>query len=225
MVQPNLDRLDIDVVDHRGLLVNSRGIKFCFRFIVDVAVAVHHAQSSYYHGHIDRRDIGVAVLRTIITVLRQTQPQFSSLLDVLIFHAFRMSCCYRKRMPIHSPSYTPFLFKGGGGWSSKLNLSFCNFCVGHSSLSIPGYPHMKKNVQRIRSMEFSKVQGGPWRDNTLFSTFHADHPRNWPQSKVMKSRPHITLNRFRCIQSQLDIKTLFFVSRKNYLRCHFQGYQ
>ena len=78
----------------RGLLVNSRGIKFCFRFIADVAVAVHHAQSSCYHGRIDRRDLGVAVLRTIITVLRQTQPQFSSLLDVLIFHAFCMSCCY-----------------------------------------------------------------------------------------------------------------------------------
>ena len=114
MVQPNLDRLDIDVVDHRGLLVNSRGIKFCFRFIADVAVAVHHARSSYYHGRIDRRDLSVAVLRTIITVLRQTQPQFSSLLDVLIFHALCMSCCYRIRMPIHSPSYTPFVFKGGG---------------------------------------------------------------------------------------------------------------
>ena len=63
----------------------------------------------------DRRDLGVAVLRTIITVLRHTQPQFSSLLDVLIFHAFCMSCCYRIRMPILSPSYTPFLFKGGGG--------------------------------------------------------------------------------------------------------------
>ena len=115
MVQPNLDRLDIDVVDHRGLLVNSRGIKFCFRFIVDVAVAVHHAQSSYYHGRTDRRGLGVAVLRTIITVLRRSQPQFASLLDVLIIHAFCMSCCYRIRMPIHSPSYTPFLFKGGGG--------------------------------------------------------------------------------------------------------------
>ena len=131
------------MVDHRGLLVNSRGINinFCFRFIVDVAVAIHHAQSSYYHGRID---LGVAVVRTIITVLRQTQPQFSSLLDVLMFHAFCMSCCYRIRMPIHSPRYTPFLFKGEEV-SSKLNLSFCNFCVGHSSLSIPGYSHMKKN--------------------------------------------------------------------------------
>ena len=109
------DRLDIDVVDHRGLLVNSHVIKLCFRFVMDVAVAVHHAQSSYYHGRIDRRDIGVAVLQTIIRVLRQTQPQFSSLLDVLIFHAFCMSCCYRIMMPIHNPSNTPFLFKGGGG--------------------------------------------------------------------------------------------------------------
>ena len=98
--------------------------------------------------------------------------------------------------------------------SSKLNLSFCNFCVGHSSLSIPRNPDMKKNDQQLRSGEFSKVRGVPWRDNTLFSTFHADHPRNWPQSKVMNSRPHITLNRFRCIQSQLDNKTLFFFSYK-----------
>ena len=30
---------------------------------------VHYAQFVYYQGHIDRRDIGVAVLRTIITVL------------------------------------------------------------------------------------------------------------------------------------------------------------
>ena len=115
VVQPNLDRLDIDVVEHRGLLVNSHGIKFCFRFIVDVAVAVHHAHSSYYHGRTDRRDIGVAVLRTIIRVLRQTQSQFSFLLDVLILNAFCMSCFYRLMMTIHNPTYTPFLFKGGGG--------------------------------------------------------------------------------------------------------------
>ena len=130
--------MDIDVVDHRGLLVNSRGIKVCFRFITDVAVGVHHAQSSYYHGHIDRRDLGVAVLRTVITVLRQTQPQFSSLLDVLIFHAFCMSCYYRIRMPIHSPSYTPFLFKGGGGVvKAQLILQFScrTFKFVYSSLS------------------------------------------------------------------------------------------
>ena len=114
MVQPNLDRLDIDVVDHRGLLVNTHCIKFCFRFIVDVAVAAHHAQSSYYHGRTDRRDIGVAVLRTSILVLTQTWYPYSSLLDFLILHALCMSCCYRIMMPIHNPSYTPFLFKGGG---------------------------------------------------------------------------------------------------------------
>ena len=170
-------------------------------------MAVHHAQSSYYHGRIDKSDLGVAVLRTIITVLRQTEPQFSSLLDVLRFHAFCMSCCYRIRMPIHSPSYTPIFFKGGGGVIKTQLIILRTFKF--------VYPHMKKNDQRLRPGEFSKVRGVPWRDNTLFSTFHADHPRNWPQSEVMKSRPHITLNRFRCIQSQLDIKTLFFASRKN----------
>ena len=111
--QPNLDRLDIDVVDHRGLLVNIHGIKFCFRFIVDVAV--HHAQSSCYHGRTDRRDIVVAVLRTSIPGLRQTWYPYSSLLDFLIIHAFCMFCCYRIMMPIHNPSYTPFPFNGGGG--------------------------------------------------------------------------------------------------------------
>ena len=70
----------------------------------------------------------------------------------------------------------------------------------------------EKNDQRLRSGEFSKVRGVPWRDYTLFSTFHADHPRNWQQSKVMKSRPHITLNRFRCIQPQLENKTVFCFS-------------
>ena len=115
VVQPNLHRLDIDVVDHRGLLMISPGIKFCFRFSLDVAVAVHCAQSSYYHDRIDRRDIGVAVPRTIITDLRQTQSQFSFLLDVLILHAFCLSCCYRIMMPIQNPIYNPILFEGGGG--------------------------------------------------------------------------------------------------------------
>ena len=73
----------------------------------------------YYRGGIDRRDLGVADLRTIITVLRQTQAQFFSLLDVLIFDAFCMSYCYRIMMPIHNPSYTPFLFKGGRGRQSS----------------------------------------------------------------------------------------------------------
>ena len=45
----------------------------------------------------------------------ETDPASVFFFIVLIFHAFRMSCCYRIKMPIHRPSYTPFLFKGGGG--------------------------------------------------------------------------------------------------------------
>ena len=218
MVQPNLDRLDIDVVDHRGLLVNSRGINitFCFRFIVDVAVAVHHAQSSYYCGRIDQTDLGVAVLRTVITVLRQTQPQFSSLLDVLIFHAFLYVLLLSNKDAHPQPELRSISFQGGGG-VAKAQLIILQFLCRTFKFVYSWLSSYKKNDQRLRSGEFSKVRGVPWRDNTLFSTFHADHPRNWPQSKVMKSRPHITFNRFRCIQSQLDIKTLFFVSRKSYL--------
>ena len=64
------------------------------------------------------------------------------------------------------PELHSVFFQGGEEVSSKLNLSFCNFCVGHSSLSIPRYPHMQKNDQRFRSGEFSKVRRVPWRDNT-----------------------------------------------------------
>ena len=113
VAQLNLDRLDIDVVDHRGLLVNSHGIKFCFRFIVDVAVAVHHGQSSYYHGRIDRRDLGVAVLRTIITVLRQTQPQFSSLLGCSDISCFLHVLLLSNNDAYPQPELHSISFQGG----------------------------------------------------------------------------------------------------------------
>ena len=66
--------------------------KVLLSLMMDVAVAVH--QAKFYHGCFDRRDIGVAVLRTTIPVLRQTQsPQFS-LSDFLMLHACCTSCCY-----------------------------------------------------------------------------------------------------------------------------------
>ena len=75
VVQLKLDQLVIDVVDHRAQTMNTHGKKFSCPSMMDVAVAVHHAK--FYHGHIDRKDIGVAVLRTTIPALRQTQsPQF-----------------------------------------------------------------------------------------------------------------------------------------------------
>ena len=57
------------------------------------------------------------------------------------------------------PELHSISFQGGMRCRQSSTLSFCNFCVGHSSLSIPRYPHMKKNDQRLRSGEFSKVWG------------------------------------------------------------------
>ena len=42
---------------------------------------------------------------------------------------------------------------------------------------------MKKNAQRLRSGEFSNVRESHGETTLIFSTFHADHPRNLPQSK------------------------------------------
>ena len=66
VIQPKLDRLDIDVVDHRALPVNTRDKKCFFANMMVVAVAVHHVQPFCYHGHTDRRNIDVATLRTTV---------------------------------------------------------------------------------------------------------------------------------------------------------------
>ena len=67
-IQLKLDQLVIDIVNHRAQTVSTHGKTFCCPSMKDVAVAVHHAQ--FYHGRFDRRNIGVAVLRTTIPVLR-----------------------------------------------------------------------------------------------------------------------------------------------------------
>ena len=64
---------------------NTRGKKCFSASMMDVAMAVHHAQSYCYHGRIDRKDIGVDDQRTPIPALRPTQSLRS--LDFLIFHA------------------------------------------------------------------------------------------------------------------------------------------
>ena len=69
VVQLKLDQLDMDVVDHRALLVSTQGKKCSYLFMTDVVVVVHHAQLRkpfYCHGHTDRRDIGVATRRITI---------------------------------------------------------------------------------------------------------------------------------------------------------------
>ena len=72
--------------------------------------AVYHAK--FYHGCSDRRDIGVAVLRTTLPVLRQTQsPQFS-LSDFLMLHACCTSCCYWMVMSIQSKPHSTSFQKG-----------------------------------------------------------------------------------------------------------------
>ena len=136
VVQLKLDQLVIDVVDHPAQPVSTHGKKFCCPFTMDVAVAVHHAK--FYHGRFDRRDIGVAVLRTIIPALRQTQsPQFS-LSDFLILHACCTSCCYWMVMSIQSKQHSTS-FQRGRRCRQRLICPAAFFCQAfnfvHSSLS------------------------------------------------------------------------------------------
>ena len=85
MVQLKLDQLDLDVVDHRALLVSTHGKKCSDLFMTDVVVVVHHAQLwklFYCHGHTDRRDIRVAARR--ITIQDRVQdPTYRSAFWVL----------------------------------------------------------------------------------------------------------------------------------------------
>ena len=99
--------------------------------------AVHHAK--FYHGHIDRRDIGVAVLRTTIPVLRQTlSPQFS-LSDFLMLHACCTSCCYWMVMSIQSKPHSTS-FQRGRRCRQCLNFPAACWCQAfnfvHFSLSL-----------------------------------------------------------------------------------------
>ena len=110
--------------------MSTHGKKFSCPFMMDVGVAVHHAK--FYHGCSDRRDIGVAVLRTTIPVLRQTQSPEFSLSDFLILQACCTSCCYLMVMSIQSkPHSTSFQ------WGRRCPAAFlCQaFKFVHSSLS------------------------------------------------------------------------------------------
>ena len=136
VVQLKLDQLVIDVVDHRAQTLSTHGKKFCCPFMMDVAVAVLHAK--FYHGHIDRRNIGVAVLRTTIPVLRQTQsPQFS-LSAFLMLHACCTSCCYWMVMSIQSKPHSTS-FQRGRRCRQRLIFPAAFLCQAfnfvHSSLS------------------------------------------------------------------------------------------
>ena len=69
VVQLKLDQLGIGVVDHGALLLNIHGKSCCCTFMMDIVAVVHQAQlqkPSSYHGHIDRRDIDVAALRSTV---------------------------------------------------------------------------------------------------------------------------------------------------------------
>ena len=114
------------------------GKKFCCPFMMDVAVAVHHAQFVYHHGSTDQRETGVAVLRTIIPVLRQIQsPQFS-LSNFRMIHTCYMSCCYRIITSTHISNHTTS-FQGGRRCRQRSIYHYATFVLGihfvHSSLS------------------------------------------------------------------------------------------
>ena len=115
-------------------IVSTHGKKFCCPFTMDVAVAVHHAK--FYHGRFDRRDIGVAVLRTTIPVLRQTQsPQFSSS-DFLMLHACCMSCCYWMVMSTQSKPHSTS-FQGGRRCRQRLNFTAAFLCQAFNFVHTP----------------------------------------------------------------------------------------
>ena len=70
------DQLDLDVVDHRALLVNTHGKQCCYPFMMDIVAVVHHAQpgkSFYCHDHTDRRHIGVTALEQLSQIVFRTQ--------------------------------------------------------------------------------------------------------------------------------------------------------
>ena len=152
VVHLKLGQLVIDVVDHRAQTVSTHGKKFCCPSMMDVAVAVHHAQ--LYHGRFDRRDIGVAVLRTtndyssletdpVSTVFFIGFPDASCLLHVLLLLD---GAVYPVQTTLH-------FFSKGEEVSPTPNLYFCSFCVGHSILSIPHYPHVKEGATQLRPGE------------------------------------------------------------------------
>ena len=94
--------------------------KFPCPFMMDVAVAVHHAQ--LYHGRFDRRDIGVAVLRTTIPVSRIFFigfPDASCLLHVLLLLDGDV---YPVQMPL-------YFFSRGEGVSSTPNPCSSHFLL------------------------------------------------------------------------------------------------
>ena len=136
VVQLKLDQLVIDVVDHRAQTMSTHGKKFSCPFMMDVAVAVHHAK--FYHGRFDRRDIGVAVLRTTIPVLRQTQSPQLSLSDFLMPHACCRSCCYWMVMSTQSKPHSTS-FQGGRRCRQRLIFPAAFLCQAfnfvHFSLS------------------------------------------------------------------------------------------
>ena len=79
--------------------------------------------------HIDRRDKGVAVLRTTIPALRQTQsPQFS-LLVFLMLHACCMSCCYWMVLSTQSKPHSTS-FQGGRRCRQRLIYTSAIFVLG-----------------------------------------------------------------------------------------------
>ena len=170
VVQLKLDQLVIDVVDHPAQTVSTHGKRFCCPFMMDVAVAVHHAK--FYHGHIDRRDIGVAVLRTTIPVLRQTQsPQFS-LSDFLMLHACCTSCCYWMVTSIQSKPHSTS-FQRGRRCRQRLIFPAAFLCQAfnfvQSSLS-----SCERGCSTTKTRESTKARGASVEDKHPYT-----HQLNW----------------------------------------------
>ena len=71
---------------------------------------------------------------------------------------------------IYPVQTTLHFFSRGEEVSPTPNLYFCKFCVGHSILSIPHYPHVKEGATRLRPGQSIKARGAQWRIITLSST-------------------------------------------------------
>ena len=142
--------------------MNTHGKTCRFPFMMDTCFRPPRSVLLLPWSH-RRNHIGVAVLRTTIPVLGQTQSPQSSLLYFLILHAWYVFLvahkrCYRMVICIRFPSHTP-LFKERGGCRQRPFLPLAS-SVDHC------YLHIQKGAQWLQPGETTKTRWAPveeWR--------------------------------------------------------------
>ena len=152
VVQPNFDRLDIDVVDHRGLLVNSRGIKFSRSVLL---LPWSHRPKGPRRGRPPNNYHSLETDPASVFFFIGC-PDISCFLYVLLLS----NKDAHPQPELHSTS-----FQGGGG-VVKAQLIILQFLCRTFKFVYSSLSSYEKNDQRLGPGEFSKVRGVPWRDNT-----------------------------------------------------------